>query len=117
MSRAVLSAVVCDGKKSFNVGVCFYIECFVCNVCVESNLNHLIVYLIIYAFSCYACSARWWSVGDDELWVIVKCGWLWSVGDGEDLGCTTSKGERAVVLFRFPFDAERYVRGLMQDIF
>jgi len=39
------------------------------------------------------------------------------VDDGEALGCTTSNGDRAGVLFRFPKDAERYVRDLIQHNF
>jgi len=40
----------------------FYCECYVCNACVELNLNHFVLYLIIYASLCCVCSAQWLSV-------------------------------------------------------
>jgi hypothetical protein len=60
--RAVWGAFVCDGKVSFIEEVWFYCECYFCNACVERNLNHFIVYLILYANLCCVCSARWLSV-------------------------------------------------------
>jgi len=86
MPRVVLSAVVCDGKN-FD----FYYECYVCNVSVERNLNHFIVYLITYANLCCVFSARWCYAS----------------------GCTMSNRDRAGVLFRFPKDTTRYVRYVM----
>jgi len=59
MQHTVLSAVVCDGKKSSLWNSDFYCECYVCNASIERNLNHFIVYLIIYANLCCVFSARW----------------------------------------------------------
>jgi len=59
MPRAMLGAVVCDGKRSSLWNFDFYYECYVCNASVERNLNHFIVYLITYANLCCVFSARW----------------------------------------------------------
>jgi len=58
MPRAVLSAVVCDGKKSSLWNFDFYYECYVYNASIERNLNHFIVYLITSANLCFVFGAR-----------------------------------------------------------
>jgi len=63
MPRTVFSAFVCVTVRQVSLWKFgFYCECYVCNACVECNLNHFIVYLIVYANLCCVCSARWWSV-------------------------------------------------------
>jgi hypothetical protein len=62
MPRAVFKATccvqcicVCEGK-TFHCGSLVFIANVVCNACVECNLNHFIVYLIIYANLCLQCT-------------------------------------------------------------
>jgi len=84
---------LCVTVRSISLGnFGFYCEWYVCNACDERYLSHFIVYLIIFANLCCLQSTT------------VKC---------NVVGCTTSNRDRAGVLFRFPKNAERYVRDLM----
>jgi hypothetical protein len=107
MIVAFLSVYIPTSHVLFSVHLCvtvrsvllwkyvFYCECCVCNAFTEGNLNHFFFFCVLNYLYKFLLGLQC---------TMVKC---------YVLGCTTSNRDTAGVLFRFPKDAERYVRDLI----